>query len=207
MDVAQITMPADEARAKYDEYRQALEGREPTDEDRGVMLGYAALAKGRGVLDLYDVFRHCPADAKGRPALAIARAHWRRTVARIEGNGAATFDQAWPGQHFHSRTAWHHRITLPRETLAAGVRPFTISAGQRFSSDRTLRAVVPMIPPNLRPAKALHRYVILWEADWEEVPVDPMLLRHLHGSLYAVLGGWDLTPLERAVLAGRLSER
>ena len=30
-----------------------------------------------------------------------------------------------------------------------------------------------------------------------------MLLRHLSGQLYAVLAVWDLTELERAVLAGR----
>jgi hypothetical protein len=67
---------------------------------------------------------------------------------------------------------------------------------------------VPLVPPNLRPARGLNRYCILFEAEWEPVPpTDPMLLRHLHGSLYAVLAVWDLTPLERAVIAGRLSER
>jgi hypothetical protein len=35
-------------------------------------------------------------------------------------------------------------------------------------------------------------------------PVDPLLVRHLQGSLYAIVAAWDLTPLERAVLMGRL---
>ena len=46
--------------------------------------------------------------------------------------------------------------------------------------------------------------LILWEAEWETVPRDPLLLRHLAGGLYAVMASWDLTPLERAVLKGRL---
>lgn len=42
--------------------------------------------------------------------------------------------------------------------------------------------------------------------EWAPVPpTDPFLLRHLGGTLYVVLAQWDLTPLEKAVLAGRLT--
>lgn len=45
------------------------------------------------------------------------------------------------------------------------------------------------------------------EAQWRPVPpVDPFLLKHLGGTLYVVLAQWDLTPLEQAVLAGRLEQ-
>jgi hypothetical protein len=63
--------------------------------------------------------------------------------------------------------------------------------------------VVPSIPPRLRPPSALADYFILWEAAWESIPTDPMLLRRLSGSLYAALAVWDLTDLERAVLGMR----
>ena len=69
-----------------------------------------------------------------------------------------------------------------------------------------MRAMVPPIPPALRPPYKLGNYAILWEATWEKVPRppgDPALLRHIGGDLYAVLAIWDLTDLERAVLAGR----
>jgi hypothetical protein len=36
-------------------------------------------------------------------------------------------------------------------------------------------------------------------------PGDPALLRKLGGDLYIVLGTWDLTPLEQAVLSGRVA--
>jgi hypothetical protein len=206
MDVATIVMPADEARAKLDEYRAALAGRDPTDEDSGILIGYRALAAGKSLLDLHGVFRSCPVNAKGQPALAVARAHWRRCVAELKGDGSATFWQDWPKRGRGGRTAWHRLVNLPRGTLPDALRP--THQGTRVSwATRELRAVVPLIPANLRPAAGLNRYVVLWEADWEEVPVDPMLLRHAHGSLYVVLAAWDLTSLERAVLAGRLTER
>jgi len=67
--------------------------------------------------------------------------------------------------------------------------------------------MVPPVPPGLRPASAIGNYHVLWEAEWERVaPADPALLKHIGGDLYAVLAVWDLTELERAVLAGRFAE-
>lgn len=41
----------------------------------------------------------------------------------------------------------------------------------------------------------------------KEAPVDPALLKHIGGDLYAVVATWDLTDLERAVLDGHRAER
>ena len=35
--------------------------------------------------------------------------------------------------------------------------------------------------------------------------VDPILLRHIAGHMYAVLAQWDLTPLERSVIEKRIT--
>jgi hypothetical protein len=66
---------------------------------------------------------------------------------------------------------------------------------------------VPLIPPRLRPAGDLSNYHILWEANWQAPPTDPLLLRHLSGPLYAVLACWDLTPIERAVMGQGVTAR
>jgi hypothetical protein len=66
--------------------------------------------------------------------------------------------------------------------------------------------MVPLIPPTYRPKGGrIRRFHILWEVEeWEMVPPkDPALLRHLIGDLWSVMGTWDLTELERAVLFGR----
>lgn len=203
MDVATISMPADQAREKLAEYQAGLAGRQPTDEDRGVMIGYAALAKGRTLLNLNETFRKCPLDDKGRPKLAVARAHWRhahlqkRSIRSADGSGwVDRWCFAQLSRHLWGRgQAGRLFVPLPAD-------------GTRATS-HDWRALVPIIPPNLRPApSSLRTYHILWEAEWEQVPpVDPMLLRHLHGTLYAVFAVWDLTELERAVLSGRLTER
>lgn len=200
MNVATIEMPAEQARAKYDEYRQALEGRERTPEDEGIVLGYAALAAGKAILNLPAVLKAGPVDAEGLPKLAAARAHWRWCHVRIDSTSNTGFCEN--GQHdwaYARRVAWHRFIRLPSGTFRLPV-PDRLVASKR-------RALVPTIPPNLRPVRGLNRYVILFEAEWQPVPpTDPMLLRHLHGDLYTVLAVWNLTELEKAVLAGRLND-
>lgn len=66
--------------------------------------------------------------------------------------------------------------------------------------------MVPSVPVWLRPEGHLSEYHILWEAEWEVAPpVDPILLKYVSGPMYAVIAQWDLTPVERAVLEGRIT--
>jgi hypothetical protein len=73
-------------------------------------------------------------------------------------------------------------------------------------------ALVPMIPADVRPAEGREKdWFVLWEVErWSNEPLlaapdrDPFLLRHVGGDLYAVLAEWNLTDLERAVMAGRV---
>lgn len=84
----------------------------------------------------------------------------------------------------------------------------------------TFRALLPTVPPHLRPTRMLYgervlmdisRFVVMWEAEWQldrtVPPGDPVLLRHIGGTLYRVYAKWDLTPVEQAVLAGRRPTR
>jgi hypothetical protein len=72
-------------------------------------------------------------------------------------------------------------------------------------------AMVPIVPPEHQPRAGgrLNAYVTLFEVeDWQwrvppRPPGDPALLRHVGGSIYAVLAVWDLTELEQLVLSGR----
>jgi hypothetical protein len=69
------------------------------------------------------------------------------------------------------------------------------------------RAMVPHVPPALRPIHSLDGYATLFEVEeWAPdptAPADPALLKHIGGDLYAVLAVWDLSELERSVLNGR----
>lgn len=188
MNVQTITMSKKDALEAFRAYRKAVRERHSA-EDVALMRGYKALAKGRQVLDVHDTFQRAGVDARGRPRLAISRADLGRVEMYYYRDGSARFSRR-RGYHWQKGETFY-RVLLPAGTLPAN----------RASGDAS--AVVPIIPPRFRPVHALRGYHVLWEAEWEDVPRDPMLLKHLSGALYAVLAAWDLTELERAVLRGR----
>ncbi|OWK42111.1 hypothetical protein FRUB_04189 [Fimbriiglobus ruber] len=70
-----------------------------------------------------------------------------------------------------------------------------------------------MIPLDVRPKPGIpENACILWEVEqWADhrldvaPDIDPYLLKHITGSLYAVIAEWDLTELERSILRGRIT--
>ena len=111
---------------------------------------------------------------------------------RIEHNGSAVF----AATHAH-----HHRAhASKRFAFPAGTFSGAASDKWRY------RAITPMIPAYLRPRHALDNYHILWEADWHAIPRDPYLLRRIgDADLWLVLAAWDLTEVERAAMASRIT--
>lgn len=198
MNVPTIT-PSQEgpwqARQKYAEYLRAVKERHSA-EYEALKNAYRELSRGRQVLDLVQVMRSAGVDHLHRPKLAIARADARLCWFEWSSGAGGRLPEFRIEQWAPNRNRKANRIRLP-----AGTFPNTpVEVRQRS----TLRAVVPMIPPSLLPAGSLEKYHILWEAEWEQIPVDPMLLKHLGQHLYVVLATWDLTPLERAVLSDRI---
>jgi hypothetical protein len=133
--------------------------------------------------------------------LAIAPADASRVTVRMDQDGSAEFmDTA-----FAFTRGRVHRVKVPADTFPRFAIQWTNGGPRRegVSWRPTAEAIVPTIPPDLRPPHALRGYHILWEAAWTPTPPsDPVLLKSLGGPLYAVLAQWDLTPLERAVLRG-----
>lgn len=189
MNVPTITMDRDAAVEALEKYREAVEKKESTAEDRAIMLGYQALASGKSLIDIHDAFRFTGLDEQGRPKLAICRADYQRVRCNTNWRGTTFFRAFRGGLSTRAST-----VTIP-----AGVLP-------RFANAPQGEALLPLIPLSVRP-KNLSGYRILWEADWADAPVDPFLLKKLSGTLHIILAVWDLTPLERSVLRGRLQER
>ena len=189
--VETITMPRQEARSAFLAYRRAFrdaKDKEQAKQDGALMRGYRAIVNGQSVIDLHQAMRGAGVNAQGLPKLAICRADETHCTVIMTANGRAHF--------YRGEDRWSFRTTpvsVPVDTFPRNPN------GTRGT------AILPSIPPQFRPPAKLDGYYLLWEAEWRKVvPVDPMLLKHLGGSLYAVLAQWDLTPLERAVLAGRL---
>lgn len=194
MEIAELKATYTEARAKVAEYRAAVRQRQ-NNEDETLRATYQAIVMGKRVIDVRAAFRDAGLDPRGRPLLAIARADRERCIFGIR-RGRWWFISV-------SESRWHE----PRAgDTSLPLSAFTMSAPtRRWYDDHELRAVVPLIPPALRPAhRLLSKYHILWEADWEAVPTDPILLRRIRGPMFAIVAQWDLTDVEKAVLAGRI---
>jgi hypothetical protein len=199
MNVEAITMDPEEARERLKAYRTSLH-RSADAEYQAAAAGYQALAEGTPVIRYGRAIRDAPTDGKNRPMLAIARAD--RTQVRVTSSWRAD-------SHFDSTSGFGRPVTEGSLLLITIPHEQGARAGTGF-------ALVPMVPPHaLRAAggrSKLSEHLILWEVEeWSDTPIeavpdrDPYLLRPLHGDLCAVVAEWDLTDLERAVMAGRAS--
>jgi hypothetical protein len=209
MELTTLVSPEEAADRLRHYQTQVREDR--TVEDEAIIAGYRAASRGLPVISLPRVI-----GAGGffegtdclLPKLAVARADattctvdtsqsYTREMGRT-GTRAMMFitnDRSQPRGALVGR----HHVFVSLAPDEYGPRPLATSRSRG-------QCVVPIIPPNLRPrARRLHLFHILWEVEkWDRTPpVDPALLRHIRGDLWSVVASWDLTPLERAVLAQR----
>ncbi len=209
MDVPVLEMNKEQAAEKAAEYKEMLAksypetatGRRQHLLDLAAETGFRALAAGKRVINLQSAFSHAGLFTEGRfaglPKLAIARADavkvnydWHLAAPRFSSEfcswgqhrgGLIAFKFVW--QVMHNPAINYTFIRRP------------------FERRNSYSAIVPSIPPAARPRYArLHKYAILWEANWEFAPADPFLLRPLAGDLFTVEAEWDLTNLERGLL-------
>jgi hypothetical protein len=190
MPLSVLEVPKEVAVAGLKSYRAAVRVSRRA-EDRRVAAGYYHITKGRQVIALGPTIAAGGMDERGRPRLAVCRADARTCWLRLAEGGVTFMSQPW--RSFYDRGGEGGVSTH-------GVR--VRLAGAKWVSTEW-QAIVPMVPPEHRQSAKL-AFHILWEANWTQAaPRDPALIRHLGGDLWAVYGVWDLTEIERAVLAGR----
>ena len=161
----------------------------------------ARLAKlvsaGKVMIKALDAIAKAGAGERGLPKLAIMRADQKRCYLDLRTDGSAIMHNRKDAWAIH-RAAASLRFEFPAATFGASQR------------QRRMEAIMPHIPPDIRPKRGLRNYHVLFEAIWHrEIPVDPMLLRRVgtSGDLWIVLHVWELTEIERAVLAGHIEEQ
>lgn len=218
MNISTIKMGIYEARTKAREYgRRVREDKESRfvgegalrrrvrrpdrldKEDAALHKAYCALARGEQVISLPSAFRNAGLDRETHlPRLAIVRADAMRVQMRMSGSRVSFVDT----QDFWSEN--------PHTQVSISVFPATFTDAQ-WRKNHSLQqvgnvvAVAPQIPPVHRPKSPRDRY-LLWEPKWEPKPPDPdpFLLRPLGGGFFVIEAKWDMTPLEQALLEGRL---
>jgi len=192
MQVEKIAIDRVVARDLYRQYKKHRHWSEPMDDE--IRRAYQLIAQGRLVIKALESIKAAGLGEDTFPKLAICRAgQGTHCHLRIENDGSAVFLAQWRTEDHHRR----QRIALPAGTFPAVKRDW----------DHThAKAIVPLVPAHLRPKRGLANYHILWEADWQAVPRDPYLLRRIgRADLWLVVAAWDLTEVERAVLAPRVS--
>jgi hypothetical protein len=164
MDLATITMDRTAARKAFLEYRAAVRDRHDAEEEQ-IMRGYRALAQGRQLLNLREAIAAGGVDEHDRPRLAVMHADQRWCYLARDVDGSVRFAcEPYP----HARRK-HGVVRLPEGTLPrlTGEQPWCRAV---YGASR-LRAIVPIVPPGLRPAHHLRNYHVLWEVDrWEKAP-------------------------------------
>ena len=161
--------------------------------DREIERIYKQISLGRKVIKALASIAAAGVNEKDLPKLAIMRADQAKCFLRISPSGEAIMSN---DGNYYGRKRSDLRFRLPERTFP----------GRSYAQRQDFEALVPMIPPEHRPARGLANYHILFEAEWTRTPpIDPILLRRLgKGDVWLVCAAWDLTEVERAVLAGRL---
>lgn len=203
MNVATITMDPEQAKAKLKAFR-ADKHKDAEIVYRQCAEAYEQLAKGRTLIELSKAIQGGGFFPEMRPKLAVAPAD------------AKEVEFIWPG----GDTSATFRTLKPKTRRV--VRELPVPLGREHGLTREWNnrswpkfisgyAMVPMVPADVRPRTGqLADWHVLWEVEhWADKsltgrpPRDPFLLQHVAGDLWAVLAEWDLTDLERAVMANQ----
>jgi len=193
MQTQTIAFDKDEAREMWRKYRSHQHYSTPVDQEIATI--YQRIAQGRTVIralaSIIAAGVYADGPYRGLPKLAIARADQREVDWRPDSNGGRF--RSGDGR---SNAARGKVIQIERGTWPG------MGFQQPWGTAR-----LPTIPLPIRPKRGLANYHVLWEAEWKPVPPgDPFLLRRIGQSdAWLVVGAWDLTEVERAVLSTRLN--
>lgn len=200
MNLGTIEITPEEATERLAEIEAVLE-RERTAEDVALAQAYRAAKRGHGVISLKRAFDIAGMFPSGRPKLAIIRATVKRCRVDVDWRGEHQVDYSFSDADFRNE----QRGALVG-TFHVNVRGIAAERPEWSKQIRQGTTIVPSIPAKCRPKlRNLRHCHILWEVErWDPTPpVDPALVKHIRGDLWAVLATWDLTELERLVLTQR----
>lgn len=196
METAKLTVDRAEALEmwkKYQSHKHTLGAGKAV--DREIERIYYQIARGKVVIKALESIVNAGLGEDTLPKLAIVRADAKECYLRTYMQGSASMcDMVSP----RANAASDRLFSFPQ-----GSFPGIGEKVHRW----THAAIVPLIPPDLRPRRGLQNYHILFEAEWtRKIPIDPLLLRRIgKGDTWLVCGAWELTEVERAVLQSRLT--
>jgi hypothetical protein len=204
--IDKIFIPAEKAKEEWKAYNELLKTRK--DKQLKVMKEAMYYAKqGKYLVDIYDAIKKAGLNKNHEPRFAIARADLHEVFLEKQDTGTVRYcmERGW------NRRSQNDDVQLPQNifNIQWERRKNTVNGITTIDNwqidKKELKTKVPIIPSTLVPAGQLSSYYILWEVkEWEKLPEmkDPFLLKRISENLFAVLGSWDITELERAIMGG-----
>jgi hypothetical protein len=191
VDTQQISVSREDAARLHRQYQEHMHWSTPVDQE--IARVYKAIEHGKMVIQALASIAAAGLGEDGLPKLAIVRADAPVCHLSLPYDGSARFSTKPYAPDAH----WRCYVDLP---------PGSFPPTQRRNRNY-FQAQTPLVPIHLRPRRGLGAYHILFEAEWRPIPPrDPMLLQRVgRGDLWIVRAAWDLTEIERAVLAGRIN--
>jgi hypothetical protein len=198
--INKIAMPKDQAKEEWKKYCDLLKTRQ--EKFLKVMKeSMHHIKEGRNLIDVYEAMKNAGLNEKQEPKLAICRADVRECFFEKRDTGTGIFGHSLKWSEVE-RTK--DLIELPQNTF--GLQWLRQQKNTWNIEKKILRTKVPVIPVELMPEGKLENYYILWEVkEWQDMPEakkDPFLLKRISENLFAILGAWEVTELERAVMRG-----
>jgi len=195
--IKKIIMPEEQATKEWKAYCDLLKKRK----DRYLQVMKSAmyqLKKGFPLIDIFEVMKNGGLNDKNEPNFAISRADYTKIIFEKHDQGTGIFKkEGWA----YDKDA----VQLPQKIFNIHwSRPEGQEQSWRIDK-KEIQTTVPKPPAVILPDGNLSGYYILWQAkDWQVLPEkkDPFLLKRISENLFAILGSWDVTDLERAVIGG-----
>lgn len=206
--ITEIRASKQEAQKEYEAYKDALEKRpqvlhaEIEQAYRDLAGAYGHMRHGRAIIDVRQAIRDTGFDDEGWPHLAIVRADFRQCTCGQNRNGKLFFS----GRRSLVSGQYRQPYPRPEDVVFSEMKDYPNVRG--YTEARTS---APLIPPSLLPEDGVENYYLLWEAEeWTvsripRIPRDPMLLSRVNDTIFGVLATWEMTDLERTVIAGRIA--
>lgn len=184
---------------------------------RDMLKVYGHFKHGGKIIDIYEAFKKAGLKKKSAlPRIAIVVATAKMCYLYKRPRGAGIFSD-------HRKTrSWDIRAVKTRGDIEFPSNTFKWrfvegrtegSSMYAYAEPHNVKTVAPIIPakilasPQVR-AKLSNYHIIFEVETWEKArlrpPRDPILVKMLTPNLAGILGTWDLTPLERAIIRGRL---
>jgi hypothetical protein len=196
MNYGLIKVGYPEASRQYDLCRDALRRGRKESHLRDLSRAYWYLKRGRQCIDVLAAILQAGMNSESDPKIAISPAHYKKVSFYRDHEGAGHFSHPVNGSIWN----WKSHFSIPKNSFA-----WPLNANG-YRVEKRVQAPVPKVPAFLlaktrTPLSSMH---ILWEVEkWEQIPADPLLLKKLTDNLFVVLGQWDLTPLEQALIRGK----